>query len=893
MGKTIKLAFAYLKYYKKQTLALFFGVAMSAAFMTGIGSLLYSGRMANLERAREVYGDYHYEMPLEGTGVETADILKSAAGKGYDIERTGVLSVKKVLEEPYHVTIAYGDDTYMEMLGRTLVTGAYPKAKGEIALDAYTIRNLSLSDELGSEVILGGETFYLCGILENQWSGNIGDMKAFVSAEEEGIEEKILYLKFNEEKRVFPQFQAFTEAFHLDMKLADGNNGIAAYVGAYPKESAFQLIKTGLTLSEGKFTYIWAGLNESMNITEKVILLFLGVFGAFVIYSLFQISVVKRTAQYSVMQVLGMEAGKTFWTLFGELGMIFLTGYPVGVFLGTAAAKALYSGAGEIFVNQSIGSVQAGVHVQNTGEVISSITVKPGEFHISWGTAAGSAVFFLVLLMGISWTLVRKMRKFTWREMIYQDTGKRRRSRRIYSKKKENMTGVLTKKFMFERIGTFVGIVMSLSIGGVMFLGTAYVTENTKIHNELTFKADDGLGSDVQIYEDSDVLSDVIPEETIGALETIPGIAKINPVSYILGEIPLTEETFLWPKYFPETAGEEGWEQEAYILEKYNGIITRNDFGYKLKVNVYGYSEDMLKELSAYVLEGSIDLEMLQKENMVILKTLVDGQGNYDGIAVKPGDTITLKVPKDVFVPAKVLGFQETDDWYVEKEFQVAALVSRPLARTDCFIGDNGESQCGIIMSNQQMQENFGMEGYNNISIQLTEKADPEETADMIQRCTAGIRKCLVKDYTASIRQQNLYLKQKMLFFYGIALILFLISLLHIMNSMQYLVVSRKHEFGILRAMGITDAGFCRMLFKEGIRYGIYAGLTMVICYSLVQRVLYYYLVHVYRYLHPVSSISPVWIGGMLGLTIFICVGAVLYSGREVLKDNIVEEIKR
>ena len=30
------------------------------------------------------------------------------------------------------------------------------------------------------------------------------------------------------------------------------------------------------------------------------------------------------------------------------------------------------------------------------------------------------------------------------------------------------------------------------------------------------------------------------------------------------------------------------------------------------------------------------------------------------------------------------------------------------------------------------------------------------------------------------------------------------ISVLHIINSMQYLVAARKHEFGILRAMGIT-----------------------------------------------------------------------------------------
>ena len=77
------------------------------------------------------------------------------------------------------------------------------------------------------------------------------------------------------------------------------------------------------------------------------------------------------------------------------------------------------------------------------------------------------------------------------------------------------MTGILTKKLMYARKSTFVGILLSLSMGSVIFLGAAYVTENTKVNNELTFKADDGLASDIQIYEASDKLTDFIPENMI------------------------------------------------------------------------------------------------------------------------------------------------------------------------------------------------------------------------------------------------------------------------------------------------------------------------------------------------------------------------------------------
>lgn len=59
----------------------------------------------------------------------------------------------------------------------------------------------------------------------------------------------------------------------------------------------------------------------------------------------------------------------------------------------------------------------------------------------------------------------------------------------------------------------------------------------------------------------------------------------------------------------------------------------------------------------------------------------MDGQGNYDGIQMKPGDTIQLKTVKDVSVPVEALRFLGKDDWYQEKELKVAALTSRPLAK--------------------------------------------------------------------------------------------------------------------------------------------------------------------------------------------------------------------
>lgn len=893
MRNIIKLAFSYLKYYRKQTLALFLGMLMSVALLTGIGSLLYSGRLADRERTRGIYGDAHYRFSMDQGNFD--NLSEHIQEDGFKVEASGILIEKKTVEAPYKITFVYGDENYRKMFGRSLVEGRYPQKPGEVALAKETIGNLELDGTVGTTVEIDGEPFVLCGVLTDQWDENAADMRAFVSADTifGQQEHSYLYIKFDENSKVYDQLEAFTAYFHYEEEQVERVSGLLSYVGGNRQPGVLSILKEGLLLPEGKIPYIWGSLNESYGLSEKLILLFLGLFSAFVIFSLFQVSVRKRMAQYSTMQVLGMEEAMTRGVLWTELCLILLGGYPAGAIAGNLVGRILYDHIGKIFVDQTIGSMSGGTHVSNMSQVASKIAVNEGSFHISWGTVAGGFLFLILLLLAISSLLVSHMKSYTFTEMMSQDQRKQKRSRRIYSLHHENMTGVLTGKFMFERKGTFMGILISLSLGGILFLGTTYVVQNTRIHNELTFKADDGLSSDIQVYEDSHILSDVIPEEAVMAMTKIDGIAAVNPVRYLLGELPLENGTFRWPQYYPEIAGEEGWEQDPMIMERYHGVITRgSEESYRLKTNVYGYSDDMLAELSDYLLEGTVDPEALRCDNGVILKTLMDGQGNYDGLAISPGDTIRLKVPKD-FGQEEALYFEGPEEWYQEKEFTVAAVVSRPLAKTDAYIGDDGVSSVDIFMTNDQMKENFGVEGYHTISISVREAADTDHVFDEIRSCTSGIRNCLVKDYTQLIQQQNRYLNQKMFFLYGIALILLVISIFHTMNSMQYLVASRKQEYGILRAMGITDGGFCRMLVKEGIRYGVYSGIFMLIVYLVVQKILYYALLHVFLYLHSQPGLSLLPMILMAVVNLLICVAAVLYSGREILRENIIDEIRK
>lgn len=119
---------------------------------------------------------------------------------------------------------------------------------------------------------------------------------------------------------------------------------------------------------------------------------------------------------------------------------------------------------------------------------------------------------------------------------------------------------------------------------------------------------------------------------------------------------------------------------------------------------------------------------------------------------------------------------------------KVSALVSRPLGKVDTYIGDT--DVVDIIMTNEQMEQNFGIADYQTISISVNSEKESKEVSETIGKITRKINKCVVKDYSEQIRQQNRYLFQKMFFYYGIAAVLLGISILHMINSMQYLIAA-------------------------------------------------------------------------------------------------------
>ena len=560
-----------------------------------------------------------------------------------------------------------------------------------------------------------------------------------------------------------------------------------------------------------------------------------------------------------MLEVLGIDEKNMFAAMLMELVILFIPAYFIGGILGIVVARFLFQG-----------------------------TFKAAMDIFAWGF-----LLFLLFLLLCSAGTIRNMRKYTQTEKMKNFSCTK--SRKIISLKKHHIMGTLSRRFILTKKTAFAGIIISLSLGGVLFVSSTYVADNAKQNNEHAMLTDESLYTDIRISIEDDDLGNVIPWNIKSEIEkeNISGVKEIFPVSYTLGEIPLDNGILKWTGFYPEIDEHSDEKQDENIMEKYNGIATKqSESDYKLKVNVYGYGEAQLSALSEYLLEGEVSYDKMIENNQVILKTLMDGAGYYDGIDIHVGDHITLKVPKNTLADhTELLKFQASDENYIEKDFVVSAIVSHCTGETDEFIG-SGTDVVSVIMPQQMMESNFDIADYNSLNINLEEDAKSDEVSNKLKNYIVGLNKCVIHDNTTEIEKKNDSIMQKVYFFYGIALILFFISLLHTTNSMNHQIQSRRYELAILRAMGITERGFCKILISEGLFYGVFTSVCMLVLIFISKFILANIMQHILRFIIVNNNIPLLPCIGMTLLNIIVCVVVIVVSGRELLKKNIIDEIR-
>ena len=316
---------------------------------------------------------------------------------------------------------------------------------------------------------------------------------------------------------------------------------------------------------------------------------------------------------------------------------------------------------------------------------------------------------------------------------------------------------------------------------------------------------------------------------------------------------------------------------------------------FHLKTEFYGYEESMLKELADFVVEGSI--ESLAREDTIAWQALMNGVGFWNIIDLHAGDRITVRYPKKN--PGKfteettgiltMLPEGEYADAYEERTFTIGAIVKGSVANNEQLL--KGFDISAVIMPNDRFQELFDVDGYNIVSVQLADQRAASETRDEIWSIMEGTPDCGVVDYTEEIIRQREHLEQTMILVRVIVLLLLAIGFFNTISSVNYMLVEKRRDFTVMRAMGITDAQLTRAMIGEGAVYGVIMSVLMIVFTLLVQFPLKYFLDHGLLYFNAQYTFNWPLALGVGAVNILLGIAAVLLPAKRVLFGDIKEEL--
>ena len=358
----LKLAWKYMRYYKSQTLAIFASILLTASLLSGISSLIYSSQKSELANSKNIYGDWHYY--IETDKVLFDSVESGEKGEGYTLEQCGKMEIRDVVAEEFLICFIHTDETYRRMAHRELLEGTFPEKDNEIAADGFVLSNLGFSGNLGDSLRIGEKEYIVTGILKSEWAASSSEMEVFVSDAFRGRgSQTFLYLRFNEDGKLYKQLDAFLQEHKLSSEAVVGNDEVTRQLGGEAPGSIYEIVKFGLTNEEGNFTYIVLKLQSDYNLAYNGMIFLLCLFSIFVVYSVFSISVSRRTSEYGMLQTLGISEAQIGGTLLLELWMLLLIGYPLGCFLGNGILSLVYQKFSGVFGGKGIGGAENGLSV--------------------------------------------------------------------------------------------------------------------------------------------------------------------------------------------------------------------------------------------------------------------------------------------------------------------------------------------------------------------------------------------------------------------------------------------------------------------------------------------------------------------------------------------------
>ena len=849
---------SYIKKYKNRSISIGLGIVLGIALIVGVGSLSFSAKEQNIKQTEYELGSHFVRYnDLNDNQVDDIENMKNDGTGDNPKDNIGKLGLityydSSTPESDDLTNIASVNRELLELQNTELVKGNFPKKADEVVIEKWVLDNLGVKPEIGQKITIDlygrkkKESFVVSGILRDRVSAkSSGIMEIFLNRDLKKSNEKTdAYVRFKDDKNIVENIYLVADDLGLDDEGISVNRMLLDAMGQ---------------LEEIDYNLIYSA------IAAAIVL-------AIVVYGVFNISIIQRISEYGVIRAIGGKLSDIVKLLLTELLLIWLVSLPIGVAIGYLVAVLLKKVSGNVFTEMAVelSTISVPIEIIGFASVVSLLII----------------VFIVVLL---AWKIKRISPIDEIRGNIKTSVDKKR-NHKMSRKRKNNSISYskiipieikMAMKNVLRNKSGFAITLISMCLGSVMFLASSFYSDLMK---------DQQKKLDEVSRVNTDFKISMIPTKPMYAgysskdiedIRSINGVENVDEIRSLYARMFLKENQILDNEYFKER------NEEPYNKDVLGGLLVDCGNGDKiLKSGVYGYNDTLLKKLDKHLAKGNVNLKEMNNEEVAIAM-VPKNNGKYT-VGVNIGDKLKVTFRQDNISSEEYFKMTDTGGKYITKEFKIVGIVNELVDYSDYYVDDNSVN---LVLSNKQFEKFSGYKNAQIVNIEMKDDANREKVAKQILAIANRTSGNVFADLTEERMTLAAMEENKQMFINAIIGILFLISIINIVNNIKYSMVSRRAEFGIIRAVGADNKMFRKIVLSEGLMYGLYSGVISVIVALIVCWGIYSPMAEFL--ISPKFLVNPITFAGVFLMNVGLGALVSYLPFVEMRNISIVESIER
>lgn len=842
---------------KRRTIVTIISIILSCALIGGVATLIGSFQKFMQDTTIEATGNY--EATFNNVPVDKEKYIENNAYIETEMRSADIgytkLDGSKNVDKPYLFIMAY-DQTMFTNMPLKLLEGRIPKNSNEMVISSHIENDGGVKYNVGDTVTLDIGQRYIDGEVLNQNNPYNYSSNNVLGQETLTITSTHTYKIVGIIDR--PSIESYGAAGYTVITYLDKDalgsinrvnisvitknpNDIYDKLNNVADEANLSKDENGIYDIEYNDSLLrWYGVTDNDNANTMlygfagILIVVIMIASIIVIYNSFNISITERKKQFGMLSSIGTTSKQIRNMVLKEGFLLSIIGIPLGILssiVGIGITLNIVNGLGifdEYFQSRL------------------TLTVSPLSIFITV-IFGGLTIFLSSLIPAI------KASKTSPIEAIRLSNDIKIKGRKLktskFTRKIFGIEGELGLKNMKRNRKKYRSTIISLFVSIVLFMTVNSFAEYSfrsalKVYNEYTFNV--GVSGTEKAITD------------ISKLDYVDRYAMVKSVNFTL----YTDEDELNDKIVDDMK-QSGYDEgkHKYIINVALSTLGDTEFKRYLKEN----GED----IKDYIDPSNPKMIMIDKSNFFSMN-----EGRYYQLPltnIKENDKITL-----------------TSGEEISKELNVGEIVSNyPMGFS------NADSYDKIIQGfiSNEVYDSLDASLKTDETWMLIQSSDPAKLMTQIE--------ALSKANGVTVNAQNIDEQVKIMnniilaisiFLYGFITLVSLITITNVINTITTSIYLRRREFAMLKAIGMTNKDFNKMIRFESAFYGLKS-----LLYGLPMGILIDYFMYtkvssmfVYDYEIP---LKPIMI--CVAFVIVIISITMAYSVRKIRNDNIIDVIKQ